>query len=149
MNNVVMKAALKKLLNLCCLVAAAPFSLMSRLENRIAPSSEVVFSFCAQCMPFLPVLPGVYIRRAYYHQSVDNCSPFSTIGFGILLTQGNVRGNERTYVGNYAVIRSFGVGKDCEVGSRVSVPCGKQQHNITGNGTWATLLKVPFRRLQL
>jgi len=131
-----MQATVKKILNLFSLALVFPFFLLSFFESKFFPSSEIAYQFGAHCMAILPGLPGMYLRRAYYHLTAVECDLSTTIGFGTLLTHRNVVVKERTAIGNYSVLGAVKIGEGCEIGSRVSIPSGKQQHSLTEDGTW-------------
>lgn len=132
-----MKNLLKGGLNTFCIILILPFAVISRIEQKISPSSEAAFSFFAQLLALIPGLPGVFLRRAYYFLTVQRCSLHCHIGFGTILGHRKTIIEHDVSIGNYAVIGTAHIKSGCEIGSRVSITSGKNQHSLTAEGKWS------------
>jgi len=82
-----MKQQLKFLLNLLCQLLVLPLVIISKLEELIlSKDAETVFQTCTHIVAILPGLPGVFLRRAFYSLTLDECSTNCHIGFGTLFS---------------------------------------------------------------
>ncbi|MFH0781444.1 MAG: acyltransferase [Pseudomonadota bacterium] len=142
-----MKTSLKNCLNCFCVALVFPLAVLSWFEKTINPASEVVFTFFAQLLACAPGLPGIFFRRAYYFSTVEKCSLCCVIGFGTLLVHRNVIIERDVSIGNYAIIGCAHIKSDCEIGSRVSVTSGKNQHLKKPNGKWSSFDHLKAQRL--
>lgn len=131
-----MKTLLKNCLNSFCLVLVFPLAALSWLEKKYYPASEAVFSFFAQLLACTPGLPGVFIRRAYYFLTIQHCSLHSIIGFGSILVHRRTIIDSNVSIGNYAIIGTAHIKSGCEIGSRVSITSGKNQHTLGADDKW-------------
>jgi len=142
-----MRIIAKKLGNLLCVIGVSPFALLSWLERRVNPECEVVFCFFAQFFSMMPGIPGIFLRRAYYSLTTEECSLHCNIGFGSLFTHRQVRIERGVSIGNYCVIGSVHIGQDCEIASRVSITSGKQQHRLSAEGKWTPFESSNMQRV--
>jgi acetyltransferase-like isoleucine patch superfamily enzyme len=133
-----MKTLLKNYLNYFCVVLVSPFAALSWFEKILNPASEAVFSLFAQLLACAPGLPGVFCRRAYYFLTVEQCSLSCVIGFGTLLVHRKTIIESNVSIGNYGIIGCVQIKSDCEIGSRVSITSGKNQHAIGPDGKWTS-----------
>jgi len=140
-----MKDAIKAGLHLLCQVLVAPLGLLCWLEKQVqGPDSEVVFAFCAQIVALLPGLPGAFLRRAFYTQTLDFCAAHCHIGFGTLFSHRSARVHEHAYIGSYALIGTAEIGAHALIGSRVSILSGAGLHERDDDGGWTPY--APERR---
>jgi virginiamycin A acetyltransferase len=131
-----MRQTLKKTLNVLCLVLVSPFAVTSWLEKNISKHSETVFLFWSHVFSLLPGLPGVFLRRAYYFLTLDNCSLNCYISFGSIFTHRASVIEDHVYLGAYAIVGSAFIGKNSLIGSRVSILSGKALHIRSDDGGW-------------
>jgi acetyltransferase-like isoleucine patch superfamily enzyme len=122
---------------------------MCWLERRLNPAGEGVFVFWSHLFAFLPGLPGLYLRRAFYQLTLESCSPTAAIGFGALFCHRQTRVAEDVYVGPYAVMGSVHLGKGCMIGTRVSLLSGSLQHEWLEEGGWAPSDPVRFSKIEI
>ena len=87
-------------------------------------------------MALLPGQPGMYLRRAFYHLTLESCSLDCCLGFGMLFTHRRVAVEQGAYVGPYAFVGSARLRKGCLLGSRVSILSGPALHVLNANGHW-------------
>ncbi len=133
-----MKTLLKNCLNYFCVVFVSPFAALSWFEKILNPASEVVFSLFAQLLACAPGLPGIFCRRAYYFLTVEKGSLSCIIGFGTLLVHRKTIIESNVSIGNYAIIGCVQINSGCEIGSRVSITSGKNQHTMRPDGKWTS-----------
>ena len=131
-----MKQAIKKLLNITCIILASPFAFTSWLEKTVSRHSEVVFLFWAHSFALLPGLPGVFLRRAYYFLTLDRCSPNCYINFGTIFTHRSAIVEDHVYLGSFAIVGSAFLGRNSLIGSRVSILSGASLHVRNEKGGW-------------
>lgn len=132
-----MRKLFKYILNLICQILTFPLSLLCKIEELVFPGySEVIFHICAQSLALVPGLPGVFIRRAFYSQTLEYCSLNSHIGFGTIFSHRTTRVSDHVYIGSYSIIGSSDLGEHCLIGSRVSILSGKALHVMDEDGMW-------------
>jgi acetyltransferase-like isoleucine patch superfamily enzyme len=109
------------------LLAVAPLAVLSWFEKHMS-RSEVLFVLCGQALAIVPGFMGWWVRGAYYFAALEQCSWETHIGFGTLFTHRAAVVGPRVSMGAYCVIGHAQIGSDVMIGSRVSIPSGKQQH---------------------
>lgn len=131
-----MRSFCKTLFNALALVAVFPAAIMCRLERRLRPNSEEVYLFWAHVVATAPGLPGVYLRRAFYRLTLDDCHRDCYIGFGSLFTHRKVVVEAGVYIGSYALIGCAILREGCLIGSRSSLLSGGNQHELDDADGW-------------
>ena len=79
------RSSLKAVANGVALAVALPAALTCWGEARLPGNRESVFEFWTHIVAFLPGLPGMYVRRAFYHLTLEACSLDCYMGFGAIL----------------------------------------------------------------
>jgi virginiamycin A acetyltransferase len=132
-----MKQLIKKTINILCQITVLPLALPCKLEEWfLSRHSETVFHICTNLVALLPGLPGVFLRRAFYSMTLENCSINCHIGFGSLFSHRNATVEKHVYLGNYSMVGAAHLGEYCLIGSRVSILSGKALHVRDDNGMW-------------
>ena len=91
----------------------------------------------------------MFLRRAFYRLVLDKCSLNCYIGFGSVFTHRQTIVEDNVSIGLYAVIGSAGIGKNCQIASRVSIVSGKHQHAKDRNGKWTTCDRSKMRQTRI
>ena len=144
-----MKETIKQLLHFLSLFLVSPCGLLCLMEKWISEEAEGVFLFWTQCFSLLPGLPGLFLRRAFYCQTLERCSPNVFIGFGTLFSHREVRLADEVYIGPYCLIGSVDIDRNCFIGSRVSLLSGKHQHGRDENGRWMVADRADFVQISI
>jgi acetyltransferase-like isoleucine patch superfamily enzyme len=131
-----LRSWLKTLANLVSLVLVLLPAANCWLEKRLSARAEGVFGFWTNVFALLPGLPGMYLRRAFYHLTLEYCSLRSYIGFGTLFSHRSTRVEDGAYIGPYSLIGSAWIKKRCLLGSRVSLLSGPLLHELDKDGHW-------------
>ena len=107
--------------------------------------------FCAfgQFLALFPGKTGSYLRVAYYGKTLHSCSKKVSIGFGTFFSHRNVVVEEGVYIGAYCIIGMAKIGKNCTIGSHVSVLSGKKQHGFEQIGVPIHEQGGTFEQVQL
>jgi len=113
----------------------APCAATTALAARLGDRNET-FNFWAHLLAFAPGLPGMYLRRAFYRWTLDDCAPDCFIGFGTVFTQRQVRVEPSAYIGPYCLIGAATLRSGCLIGSRVSIVSGRNMHELQPDGRW-------------
>ncbi len=95
----------------------------------------MIFDTCAHTVSLVPGRIGVYLRRAFYHLTLEHCAMDCTISFGAFFSRRSARVDSGVYIGAYAIIGAVWLERDCLVGSRASLLSGGQLHAFR-NGKW-------------
>ncbi len=128
--------ALKRCANAIALTCAFLPAATCWLERRFSKRSEATFAFWAHVTALLPGVPGMYVRRAFYHLTLDACSLHCALGFGMLFTHRHAIVEDDVYVGPYSLVGTARLRKGCMVASRVSIPSGTALHALDEHGRW-------------
>jgi virginiamycin A acetyltransferase len=134
----------KRAIDGCCLVAVAPLGALCALESRCS-AGDAAFTFSAQLCAFLPGLPGVFLRRAFYRLTLESCGQSFFVGFGAVFSHRNVRVADDVYVGPYAVLGACHLGQGALIGTRCSIVSGGALHSLDASGRW---MATDMSRLQ-
>ena len=132
-----MRGLIKNLLNFLCKIMVLPIALPCWLEKELSEHLEVVFSVCVHVVALLPGLPGMFLRRAFYVLTLDNCSSHCHIGFGTIFTHRKSVVEDNVYIGMYSLVGASFIGAKTLIGSRVSILSGKSLHVREADGTWS------------
>ncbi len=132
-----MKSAIKLFLNLLCQILVLPLVVVCKIEEiSFSRGTEIVFHICTHIIALLPGLPGVFLRRAFYSLTLDECSPHCYIGFGSIFSHRFTTVEDFVYIGSYSIIGSAHLGENCLIGSRASILSGKELHVRDKDGMW-------------
>jgi acetyltransferase-like isoleucine patch superfamily enzyme len=107
--------------------------------------------FCTfgQLLALFPGKTGSYLRVAYYGKTLLRCSDKVFIGFGSFFSHRNAVVGEGVYIGAYCIIGMAKIGKNCTLGSHVSVLSGKRQHGFDQVGVPIQEQGGTFEQVQL
>ena len=142
------RRSVKALFNFVAAVAVAPFGLLSGLERRLLPTSEMLFQFGAHSLALCPGVPGAFLRRAYYRQTLERCASECHIGFGAIFTHREVIVERGVYLGCWALVGSAHLREGTSVGSRASLLSGTELHEYRG-GQWTPYDHGKLRRISV
>lgn len=144
-----MRNKLKIALNLVCKIVMLPFAVLCMAEQHFWPRSELVFNTFAQLAAILPGIPGAFLRRGFYHWTLEECSLNCHIGFGTVFSHRQTIVEDHVYIGNYALIGSAHLQQHCLIGSRTSILSGKALHVIGDDGLWTPYTAERLSRVVL
>ncbi len=136
-----MRQFFKKSVHLLAVFLIAPFILSCWIEKKITPQSEIFFQFCSHLVALFPGIIGVIFRRAFYSQTLSQCSQDCYIGFGSIFTHRDVIVEKYVYLGNYVVCGTAVLKERTIIASRVSITSGKNLHRRDNSGRWAATSK--------
>jgi len=143
------RTAVKSLVNAIALVLVFPCALTCWLEARLAPPTEHLFGFWSNVFALLPGLPGMYLRRAFYHLTLDSCSLDCYIGFGAMFTHRRVIVEDHVHVGPYCLVGSAKLRRGSLVGSRASLLSGPALHEMDAQGHWTPADLSKLRQIEI
>lgn len=146
---VAMRQMIKRAVDLCCLIAVAPCAAMCAIEKAVSAKGDVFFTFWAQAFALVPGLPGVFLRRAFYRQTLDQCATSFYLGFGALMSNRHSRIEQDVYVGAYAVIGSSRLRRGCLIGTRSSIVSGTRLHSMDRQGRWQPTDLNEIRQIEI
>lgn len=140
------RAVIKGVASALALALMAPLALTCKIEALISDRNDW-YLFWAQTLSLAPGLPGRFLRRGFYHLTLQKCSMSCDIGF---LSYFNDRRSEvgaGAYVGFGVALGLVSIGEGCLIGSRVSVLNGGRQHELGPDGRltsfdWANAQRV-------
>jgi acetyltransferase-like isoleucine patch superfamily enzyme len=131
------------------LVATWPCALTCRVEQWFGPEREGVFLFWAHVFALAPGLPGVYLRKAFYRQTLAACDKDFYIGFGSYFTHRTARVEIGVYIGSYALVGSAILRANCLIGSRASLLSGGALHRMDDDGNWLATDRSQLQQIEI
>jgi acetyltransferase-like isoleucine patch superfamily enzyme len=131
-----MRASLKSVVDAICAALVLPAALTCWGESRIDEAAESVFGFWTHVVAVLPGLPGMYLRRAFYRLTLDECAREIHVGFGALFTHRRARVEHAVYIGPYSLVGCATLREGCLIASRVSLLSGARPHHQGPAGGW-------------
>jgi acetyltransferase-like isoleucine patch superfamily enzyme len=124
---------LKTLANgLALLVAVIPAA-TCLVEKRVSRREEL-FLFWGQLFALIPGLLGKYLRKGFYHLTLEQCALDCEIGFLACFVQRRARVGPRVFVGPGANLGAVTLGAGALIGSRASILNGGRQHEFLPDG---------------
>jgi acetyltransferase-like isoleucine patch superfamily enzyme len=129
-----LRASLKRGIDWCCRALLAPCALTCRIGG--VSARETAFLFWAQTFALVPGVPGVFLRRAFYHWTLLQCAESFFIGFGAFFSNSASIVEQDVYVGPYAIVGAAHLGRGCLIGSRASIISGTNLHQLDAQGRW-------------
>jgi acetyltransferase-like isoleucine patch superfamily enzyme len=127
----------------------APSAATCRLERAMSRRREGVFHFWTHVYTVWPGVPGLFVRRAFYHMTLEQCSRRFVIGFGSLFTHREAVVEDGVYIGPFALIGSARLGRGCSIGSRASLLSGTSLHDLGSDGRWTPFDAARLRQVAI
>lgn len=93
-----------------------------------------VFSFFAQALAILPGIAGDYLRVAFYHLTLEQCSLASRIAIGTFFAHPEATVEAGVTIGAYCVLGRARIGARSLISSGVQVLSGSRQHHRNAEG---------------
>src|SRR5262249_58680961 len=87
-------------------VLVVPAAAMCAAEAKYSPRAEMLFTAWAQTFALVPGLAGVFVRRAFYRLTLEQCDRSFWIGFGAMFSHRQATIERGAYVGPYAIVGS-------------------------------------------
>jgi len=109
-------------------VLLAPLWLTARVEGRLRLGKNV-FTACSELLSLVPGLPGIFLRRSFYHMTLDCCATDCHVGFGTTLAHRETRIGRGVYVGSRCTLGRVTIADDVMIGSNVDILSGRHQHH--------------------
>ena len=139
---------LKNLLGGFALTVVAPCAALVSLASRLGDRNET-YNLFAHLFALAPGLPGMYLRRAFYRWTLQECAADCFIGFGVVFTHRHVRVEPSAYVGPYSLIGAATLRRGCLIGSRSSIVSGRNLHELQADGTWGPAKTSKLRPVEV
>jgi virginiamycin A acetyltransferase len=118
---------LKTLARGCALLVVLPELLSFWLRAAVMGRNRALEG-SSQTLSLVPGLVGVYLRRAFLMQVLDQCHRSATIEFGTLFSQCGARVEENVYVGPRCHLGLVHLRRDTLIGPAVHIPSGARTH---------------------
>lgn len=141
------RQGVKRGVDAACLVLVAPCAWMCALEAR--GEGESVFSFWSHVFALAPGSPGVFVRRAFYRQTLEQCTGNFFVGFGAFFSHRSAVVEDEVYIGPYAIVGSSRLRRGCLIGSRAGIISGSGLHELTPAGLRAPTDRRRMRQIEI
>jgi acetyltransferase-like isoleucine patch superfamily enzyme len=138
----------KNLLGGFAQIVVAPCAALVAAASRLGDRNET-FNFFAHVFALAPGLPGMYLRRAFYRWTLQDCASDCFIGFGAVFTHRHVRVEPAAYIGPYSLIGAATLRRGCLIGSRTSIVSGRNLHELQPDGTWGPAKTSKLRPVEV
>lgn len=129
------------------LLLVAPCALSCELDR--LGSGEGVFVFWSQVFALVPGAPGVFLRRAFYRLTLEQCSGSFYIGFGAMFSHRGGIIEDAVYIGPYAIVGLSRLRRGCLIGSRASIISGSALHALQADGRRAATERRQLRDVEI
>jgi virginiamycin A acetyltransferase len=93
-----------------------------------------LYQMFAQVYALGPGIIGNYLRSAYYHMTLQNCSIDTTISFGTYFVHPDAVVGSFVSIGCYCVIGRARIGHRTQISSHVEIPSGRHEHSRDEQG---------------
>ena len=113
-----LKSFVKTFLNALGLVCVWPCAALCWLEGWLHPGRDEFFDLGAQVFSLVPGTLGMYMRRAFYRYTLDECAADCFVGFGTIFAHRHAIVESGVYIGRYALLGSVILRRKCLIGSR-------------------------------
>ncbi|MDF1505353.1 DapH/DapD/GlmU-related protein [Roseisolibacter sp. H3M3-2] len=125
------RALLKRLADALAALSVAPTVLRYRAEVALLPSrrDDAFQSLCQRASKWAGGV-GVYRRRAVLRATLRRTEGNFFVGFGTLLATPEIEIGAGVYIGPFGNIAHSVIGRDCLLGSNVTILAGTRQHGI-------------------
>jgi acetyltransferase-like isoleucine patch superfamily enzyme len=140
---------LKASIDILAFALVWPAAACCQIERALFPANEGMFLFWAHVFALVPGLPGVFLRRAFYRQTLERCGKDVHIGFGAYFTNRAAVVEPNVYIGPYALIGSAILRRNCLIGSRASLLSGGQLHVMDEHGNWGPADRSRMQQIEI
>jgi virginiamycin A acetyltransferase len=117
---------MRNILKMCIfslsVVLITPLLLLYILAGCI--NRERAFADMSQFMSVFPGVIGMYLRGAFYHFTLKQCSRECHISFGTIFPSSNVVIGKNVYIGSHCIIAESVIEDDVLIGSNVQIMGG-------------------------
>jgi len=96
--------------------------------------SALLFQTVGQFFSLMPVLPGDYLRVAYYVLTLRRCSIQSRVSVGSFFAHSSATVGKGVYIGAYCVFGCCDIGERTQIASHVQILSGRKQHSRDSDG---------------
>jgi virginiamycin A acetyltransferase len=125
-----MRKQIKQLAFALGFILALPGIALIQIISACNGKRDAAFEFLSQLFSLVPGKPGNYIRAAFYHFTLVDCSADVVISFNTLLFQYDTKIGQGVYIGPQCNIGKCTIGENTLLGSGVHIMSGKEQHRF-------------------
>jgi len=125
-----MKKAIKQLIFLIFYILVLPAGLSSLLFRKLT-GSQSLYHFFAEGLSLVPGLPGIWVRRAFYNQTLKKASWDMVVLFGAFFTKMETIVEKNVRIGGYCTIGLAHLEENVTISSHSILLSGRQQHDFS------------------
>jgi virginiamycin A acetyltransferase len=118
---------LKGAANFIARICVLPTVLLLKIDSAWR-KGDGLFGTFSQLLSLLPGTTGMYLRRAFYRATLEDCGGDVAIGFGTIFSHAAVRLGRGVYIGGGGTLGMVDIGDGTVIGSNVDIPSGRRQH---------------------
>ncbi len=97
---------------------------------------KAFYTLFSHSCALVPGAIGDYLRVAYYHLTLSECSLSSRVSFGSFFAHPEARVGSRVYIGSYCILGKTIIGDGTQVASSVQILSGQHQHLRNSSGAF-------------
>ena len=127
--NTILKSIIKSTVRLLAVVTVLPAVLMFRLQEVFTGANGALAGW-SQLLSLIPGTIGVYLRHAFYRQTLSQCDEDVCISFGTIFSHASTSLGQSVYIGNYCSVGDASIEQDVLIASHVSIMNGCHQHGL-------------------
>jgi len=140
-----LKRTLKAILSGASLVVSFPPAAVSAFGRWTA-----MYEFFTHIYALIPgIVPGDYLRVAYYKLTLAECSLSSRISFGSFFSHPEARVGPQVYIGSYCIIGTASIGERTQIACGVQILSGRHQHRRDVEGGLAGAAEGVFSTIAI
>ena len=124
-----MRDSLKNFAFWIATIGVLPMLLSFRLRQRVLGEDRALMA-SSQFISLAPGLLGQYLRRAFFHRTLESCHRSACIEFGTVFSKQGTSVGKNVYIGPGCHIGLADIGDEVLIASNVHIPSGPKTHTF-------------------
>ena len=139
--------ALKRLLQQAFLLLAGPRLVFYAIAKAVV--GRRAFSAASESIARVPGLRGVYLRQAFYRQTITACGDDCYFGWMSVFSMTEARLGNRVYIGRFCSIGFADIGDEVMLADHVQILSGGKEHGAAPEGKTMQEQPQTFHRVRI
>jgi acetyltransferase-like isoleucine patch superfamily enzyme len=129
-------------------LVVSPLIVVARLESLLS-DQEGFFTCFGEGLSVIPGKIGCFFRLAYYWGTLQSCAMDVVFSFGTKINHRTAEIGSHVVFGSYCNVGIVTIGDHVLIASRVSIPSGARQHDVSNHSQCITDSKPFFQRVHI
>jgi acetyltransferase-like isoleucine patch superfamily enzyme len=143
-----MRKLIKKIIFICFYVLALPAGLSSILFYKVFRYKNCFLGW-GEFLSLIPGPPGIFIRGAFYKQTLKNCHSSLIIMFGSHITKMETEIEPKVIIAGHTTVGLAKIGAETAIGNHVALISGRRQHNFDDPDQGLFAVEESFERINI